>query len=93
MDTAENPKLKELLPKLDALEQALVDNDPKMPVHLKEIHKYLIQFEELSHLLKEEQIAVILEAQQRKLGVVLAEETKTKKPSGKIKGGVGADDL
>lgn len=93
VDNPIHPKLQELLPKLDALEASLLANDPKMPVHLKEIHKYLLQFEELSHLLSEEQIATILDAQQRKLGVVLAEETKGKKGSSKIKGGVSADDL
>ena len=72
----EHPKLQELLPKLDALEKSLLSADPLMPTHLKEIHKYLIQFEELAHLLTEDQIAVILEAQQKKLGIILAEETK-----------------
>lgn len=88
-----HPKLAELLPKLNALEASLLATDPQMPVHLKEIHKYLLQFEELSHLLSEDQIAIILEGQQKKLGVVLAEETKAKAKSGKIKGGVSADDL
>lgn len=88
---AEHPKLKELLPKLDALEQALLAADPKFPTHLKEIHSYLIQFEELAHLLTEQQIAVILEGQQKKLGIVLAAET-TKTKGSKAKG-VTADDL
>lgn len=87
----EHPKLKELLPKLDALEQALLAADPKFPTHLKEIHGYLIQFEELAHLLTEQQIAVILEGQQKKLGIILAQET-TKTKGAKAKG-VTADDL
>lgn len=88
----EHPKLKELLPKLDALAAALVAKDPKMPTHLKEIHKYLIQFEELSHLLSEEKIAVILQGQQVQVGVVLAAETKAKEKKGKAEK-VTADDL
>lgn len=87
----EHPKLKELLPKLDALEAALLAADPKFPTHLKEIHGYLIQYEELAHLLSEQQIAIILEGQQKKLGVILAEET-TKTKGSKAKG-VTADDL
>lgn len=71
-----HPKLEEFLPKLDMLEKSLLANDPKMPGHLREIHAYLIQYEELAHLLSEEQIAVILDGQQKKLGVILAEETK-----------------
>lgn len=90
-----HPKLAELLPKLDALQAALLAADPKMPQHLREIHNYLIQFEELAHLLKEDQIAVILSAQQKKLGIMLAEETKKGTGGGsraKVKG-VTADDL
>lgn len=87
----EHHKLKELLPKLDALEQALLAADPKFPTHLKEIHGYLIQFEELAHLLTEQQIATILEGQQKKLGIILAAET-TKTKGSKAKG-VTADDL
>ena len=82
--TTEHPQLAVLIGKLTSLEQMLVDNDPKMPVHLREIHKSLIQFEELSHLLSEEQIAVIIEAQSKKVGVVLQAETTKKKTSGKV---------
>lgn len=88
-----HPKLLELEPKLKALEDALLKVDPQMPFHLKEIHKHLIQYEELAHLLSEDQIAVILEAQQKKLGVILANETTKSKGNSKIKGGVSADDL
>lgn len=94
-DALEHPKLRELLPKLAQLEQALLSADPKFPTHLREIHKYLIGFEELAHLLSEDQIAVILDAQQRKVGIVLATETKkgTGKGSSKNLKGVTADDL
>lgn len=88
-----HPKLAELEGKLSQLEASLLANDPKMPTHLREVHAYLIQFEELSHLLKEEQIAVILDGQQRKVGIILAEETTKAKKTTKIKGGIGADDL
>lgn len=87
-----HPKLAELLPKLDQLQAELLASDPKMPGHLKEIHKYLIQYEELAHLLSEEQIAIILSGQQRMVGIVLANETKAKKVG---KGGkaIGAEEL
>lgn len=90
-----HPKLAELLPKLKQLEDALLASDPQMPVHLKEIHKYLIQYEELAHLLSEEQIAVILEGQQRRVGIILATETRkgTGGSSAKNLKGVTADDL
>lgn len=89
---AKHPKLAELLPKLDTLKKSLDDKDPKMPQHLKEIHKYLIQFEELAHLLSEEQIAIILSGQQIQVGVVLAAETKAKEKKGS-KDKISADDL
>jgi hypothetical protein len=92
--TDKHPKLAELESKLSTLEQSLLSQDPQMPNHLKEIHKYLIQFEELSHLLTEEQIAIILDAQQRRVGVILAAETKSKKNGGgKGLKNVTADDL
>jgi hypothetical protein len=92
MSTQPSPQVAALLPKLASLEQALLDGDPKMPVHLKEIHKLLISYEELAHLLSEEQIAVLLSAQGRRVGVLLAEEGKKaeKKASNKR---IGADDL
>lgn len=90
---AQHPKLLELLPKLSALETALLAKDPKMPEHLREIHKYLIQFEELAHLLNEEQIAVILRGNQVQTGVILAAET-TKTRGNKVKAGkIDASDL
>jgi hypothetical protein len=89
----EHPQLKELLPKMQKLEAALLANDPQMANYLKDIHKHLIQYEELAHLLSEDQIAVILEGQQKKIGVILAAETTKSKQSTKIKGGITADDL
>lgn len=92
-----HPKLVELEPKMKALEDALLSSDPKMPMHLKEIHKYLIQFEELAHLLSEEQISQILDAQQKVVGINLAAETKGKNGKGGSGGkslkNVTADDL
>ena len=83
-----------ILGQLTSLENALKTNDPKMPEHLKNIHKTLIQYEELSHLLSEEQIAVIVEGNQRKLGILLAAETTaTKGSKGKSLKGITSDDL
>lgn len=94
MSTAEE-QLTKMNALLTNLEQALVDKDPKMPNHLREIHKHLIQFEELSHLLTEEQIGVILSGQAAKLNVVLADETKKSKgkSSASALKGITADDL
>jgi len=95
--SAENlvhPQIPALLEKINALQQSLLANDPKMPDHLKAIHRTLIQYEELSHLLSEEQIATILEGAQKKLGIILAAETSATK-GGKGKGlkNIAAEDL
>lgn len=81
-DTPMLPQVTALLPKLAQLEADLLAGDPLMKGHLKEIHKTLIQYEEISHLLSEEQLATILDAQQRQVGILLAEETKSKKSGG-----------
>jgi hypothetical protein len=89
-----HPQMTSLLVKIDDLAKALVNNDPKMPEHLKNIHRTLSQYEELAHLLSEEQIAVIIEGAQKKLGIILAAETtKTGSGKGKSLKGVTADEL
>lgn len=89
-----HPQMAGVLEKIENLRLSLATADPKMPEHLKAIHRTLIQYEELSHLLTEDQIAVVLDGAQRKLGVILAAETTATKP-GKGKGlkNVTAEDL
>lgn len=89
-----NPALEEISIKIQKLQDLLLASDPKMPEHLRAIHRTLVQYEELSHLLSEDQIAIILEGAQKKLGMILADETRNSKSktSSKLKG-VTADDL
>lgn len=58
------PQYEQLMQRLGFLEEALTTQDPQMKNHLKEIHKMLIQYEELVHLLKDEEIAKIMAGQQ-----------------------------
>jgi len=88
-----HPKLLGLQEKISSLQAALLAADPKMPTHLRAIHTELIQYEELSHLLTEDEIAVILDGQQRQLGIVLAAETSKVKAGSKSIKNVKADDL
>lgn len=60
----QTPQYIDIMQRLSYLESALQEQDPRMKDHLKEIHKSLIQHEELVHLLKEEEIAKIMQAQQ-----------------------------
>lgn len=92
--STEHPQLAETIKKIDALQSALLANDPKIGDHLRAIHSHLSRFEEVTHLLPEEQITVLMDAAQRKLGLILAAETtKTKGSGGKSLKGVTADDL
>jgi hypothetical protein len=75
-DAPRSPIHEQLLQKLSLLEAALLAGDPEMPRHLSESHKLVIQHEELVHLLNDEEIGVLMAAQQKHSGVVLASEVK-----------------
>ncbi len=80
---ANNPIHFDLMTRMSQLEEALLARDPMMKMHLGAIHKQLIGYDELVHLLTDEEIGAIVRAQQAHVGVVLAAEIKT--PSGKAK--------
>lgn len=92
--TETSPQLAETVAKINTLQQMLLAADPKMPEHLRAIHATLLKYEEVSHLLSEEQIAVLMSAAQKKLGMDLAAETtKSKKGNGSKLKNISADDL
>lgn len=78
------------------LEAALLAKDPLMKNHLAEIHKSMIQHEEIVHLLSEDDIAKIMAAQQVHVGVTLvaaASGKSGKAASAKKSAGLGMGDL
>lgn len=83
LDVAGNPAHQLCLQNLAALEQSLLARDPMMKSHLLEIHKQLIGYEELVHLLSDEQIGIIMAAQQLHTNTVLVGSATTK--TGKAK--------
>lgn len=58
----------------------LKEQDPLLPVHLSAIHGALIQYEELVHLLSDEDIKTLIAGQSKHTGVsVIKEITKSSK--------------
>lgn len=74
---ATTPQHAAVLERLGQLEIALLEKDPLMKGHLLEIHKHLIQFEELVHLLKDDEIGVLMAAQQVHTNTVLIGSAST----------------
>lgn len=69
-----NPIHGAFLQRLADLEQALLDRDPMMPTHLREIHKTLIEYEEIMPLLTVDEISKIMSAQQTHVATFLRQE-------------------
>ena len=60
--------------KISDLESLLKTNDPRIAGHLKAIHATLIQYEELVHLLSDDQIREMMLAQSAVTGTVLVQK-------------------
>ena len=69
-----------LLSRISQLEAALLANDPQMPGHLREIHKFLAEQPELLHVLQPEEIGVTMQAMQKYTGIALVQD-KIKTPA------------
>ncbi len=66
-----NPQHQQAIARIAQLQEALLAKDPMMKMHLLEIHKQLISYEELAHLLTEEEIGTIMAAQQLHTNTIL----------------------
>lgn len=62
----------EIIPKLQALQQALEEQNPNINGYLKSISENLRQFPELVHLLSDEQIKPIYSAMRQQTSVVIS---------------------
>lgn len=69
----------DVLERLNRLEETLKTQDPQLPMHLQQIHKTLLTYEELVHLLKDEEIKVLMDAMQKYKRVELVKEAATSK--------------
>lgn len=91
----DNPIHQQFLQKLSYLEDALLRRDPMMKHHLATIHKTMIEYDEIPVLLRPQEIAKIMAAQQAHTNVVLAVTTakKAKKASSKALANLSIDDI
>ena len=91
VDVVEFARL-DVLGRLQQLEETLKTQDPQLPVHLQNIHKTLLQYEELVHLLKDNEIKVLMDAMQKYRKVELVKEAATSKGK-KALGKTTVDDI
>lgn len=64
--------------KIALIRENLLKQDPLLPTHLRAIHQSLTQYEELVHLLSEDEIEAIIAGQQKQTGVELTKAVTTK---------------
>jgi hypothetical protein len=70
----------DVISRIQQIGEKLLEKDPLLPTHLGAIHSTLIQYEELVHLLSDEQIKTLIAGQKKHTGnMVVAEITKTSK--------------
>jgi len=60
--------------RIQQLSAKLLEQDPMLPVHLSAIHGALIQYEELVHLLSDDEIKQLIAGQVRHTGVSVVKE-------------------
>lgn len=67
----------ELHKRIETLKESLLANDPQMPTLLAQIHQNLIKYPDLVHLLKEEEIGLIVKGLERHTQITILAEVKT----------------
>lgn len=69
----------DVLDRLAKVETMLTTSDPMLPVHMKHIHSNLQKYEELVHILTDDQIHTLMAGMSRFRGISLAKEVASKK--------------
>ena len=67
-----------IISKIEELSQALEESNPSIATYVKDIHRNLLQFPELVHILKPEQVQTIVKGIEQVNGEKIAEEAKPK---------------
>lgn len=71
--------IEDIAPKLEQLEQMLLDENPDMPVFLREINEDLRQYPELTYLLNDDQIKAIVTAIRHQTNIAIRVKSAKKK--------------
>lgn len=81
--------------KIADIEAMLTKNDPMLPGHLAAIHRNLTRYEELNHLLSDDQIRELIRGQSQVTGTVITQAVakSTKSANTRMAKGITADDL
>ena len=78
-----------VLKRLDQIEESLKTADPLLPIHCQEVHKTLVGFEELVHILPDEKIRLLMQGMKKYQAIQLIKEASKTRSKGKVT----ADDL
>lgn len=82
-----------IMEKIASLSQALEESNPSLATYVKEIHRNLLQFPELVHILKPEQVQTIVKGIEQVNGEKIAEDAKPKARASKAKSKESLSDL
>ena len=82
-----------IMEKIVALSQALEESHPSIATYVKDIHRNLLQFPELIHILKPEQVQTIVKGIEQVNGEKIAEDAKPKARATKAKSKESLSDL
>ena len=82
-----------IMGKIVALSQALELSHPSIATYVKDIHRNLLQFPELIHILKPEQVQTIVKGIEQVNGEKIAEDAKPKARATKAKSKESLSDL
>lgn len=78
-----------VLERLKLVEEKMKVQDPQISTHLREIWKHMQQYEELAHLLSEEEIGILFRGLQKHTAIDLVVNATSKGKSKKV----GVQDL
>lgn len=83
--TSERYELLQLNARMDQLKATLLEKDPMMFEHLKHVHKLLLEYDDLTHLMTDEQRATYIAGLKKYRQVEMVQTATSKKTGGRKK--------